>query len=239
MNLIQVHLKLLDDKAVNNYLERLNTIVLDFGDNNLLLQKKEWIHALVLKGSTKFRHKFQALEKFDVLAHENSSDYKIKIASLLHYCDLLLFELEISEQEDILHPIKEVLLQLEIIANEEQSTMMQAQFFLLKAKVYQLELNFDASQSMIKNALALANRKDLRSLTLTLTREYEKMLRQTALIKSFEKESLSWKCKACWSIINEIFTWERGRTGIRAIKCFRRIRHVSMIKCTCGNRCAI
>lgn len=205
MNLIQVHLKLSNNKAVNNYLKRLNTIVLDFDNNKILLQKKEWIYALVLKNSSNFRDKFQALEKFDVLAHENtSSDFSMKISSLLHYCDLLLFELEISEQEDILQPIKEVLLQLEKIAEDEQSTVMQAQFFLLKAKVYQLEFNLEKSQIFIQKALALAIRKDLKNLTLTLTREYEKMLKQTALIKSFQKK-LSWKERLQLFRIGELF----------------------------------
>ncbi|WP_455465305.1 tetratricopeptide repeat protein [Candidatus Hodarchaeum mangrovi] len=127
--------------------------------------------ALLFKTSTRFRSKMKAIEILEKVVEEEVADYNLTITAMISLCDLLLFELKTTGEEEILIKVKELTNQLLDIAKKQSSHSLLAETYVLQSKLTLLELNITKSQKLLESALSIAEEKGLRNLAVKIFNE--------------------------------------------------------------------
>ena len=120
--------------------------------------------ALVLKTSKRLPDKMQALNIFQAIAKEPYSVYKITVDAIINLCDLLLYELKMTGNEDLLGELDHYCGQLLEISNKQSSYSLLAETYWLQSKLALLKLNIQQAQSLLLKAQSIAEEKGLKAL---------------------------------------------------------------------------
>jgi len=152
--------------------------------------------ALILKHNKRYKDKFEALDIFRKVASEPVVKHKLTSLALLNYCDLLIFELLISEVDEVIDEIKKATRLLEQIARKQHSHSLSIELLLLQAKLTLLETkNLDETRKLLLSAQQQAQQKGLRKLAITIARELDALLDQDHPLKSLDANDFSIKNK--------------------------------------------
>lgn len=137
--------------------------------------------AMILKTSRRARNRVRAEDLLHQVIQEKTRlqiGYQLDSRAIFHLCDLLLFELRISEEQEILTEVHTLLAQLNEIAKTQNSYSLLIQVFLLQAKLALMELELDKAKELLSQAQTLAEEKGLKNLAMKITKERVTLVNQ-------------------------------------------------------------
>ncbi|MFQ5979373.1 MAG: tetratricopeptide repeat protein [Candidatus Heimdallarchaeota archaeon] len=142
------------------YLQRLKQIA-DEEENVIINQYYCLADALVLKASPRIKDKANAQEALKQLVEEGTTDYMLAMIAMLNLCELLLDELKAYGEAIVLEEVKSLVEKLLSIANEQNSFLLAVNGRILQAKLALVEGDLISSASLLDQARATAEKKDL------------------------------------------------------------------------------
>ncbi len=163
----------LDEKNTNlaqQYLQKLQ-LIKDRTDDKIVDQHLCIARALLLKSSNRTRDRFKALEIFKQLNQEEVTEYNLTVTIMIHLCDLLLFELKMTGEEDIIDEIKILTHKLADLANQQSSHLLLVEAYVLQSKFALLELDINKAQKLLDEALLIAEKRGLKKLAIKIFSE--------------------------------------------------------------------
>ncbi|UCG01926.1 MAG: hypothetical protein JSW11_20285 [Candidatus Heimdallarchaeota archaeon] len=137
--------------------------------NNLIYQAGK---ALVLKTSERLPDKMEALRIFQKIAKEPHSVYKVTVEAIINLCDLLLFELKTTGNEDVLDELDRYCNQLLKIAKEQNSHSLLAETYWLHSKLALLKLDIHQAQTLLLKAQSIAEKRGLKALVNSISYDH-------------------------------------------------------------------
>lgn len=129
--------------------------------NNLIYRAGR---ALILKTSKRLSDKMEALIIFQKIAEEPCIIYKVTVEAIINLCDLLLYELKVTGNEDLLDELNHYCDRLLEIADEQNSHSLLAETFWLQSKLALLKLDIQQAQTLLLKAQSIAEEKGLNAL---------------------------------------------------------------------------
>ncbi len=168
--------------------------------------------ALLLKSHKRTRQKMIAEEILSQVVDDEVVDHSLTVIAMIHLCDLLLFELKVSGEEDILDEVKILTQKLFNIAKEQSSHSLLAETYVLQSKLALLEMNIEKAQNLLQQALLTAEKKGLRNLSIKIYSE------KTLLEAQIEKWRHLFKQKASINERLELTRYEDLITQVASSK---------------------
>ena len=168
--------------------------------------------ALLLKTSTRFRSKMKAIEILEKVVKEEVADYNLTITAMIALCDLLLFELKTTGEEEILIKVKELTNELLDLAKKQSSHSMLTETYVLQSKLALLEFNVAKSQKLLDSALSIAEKRGLRNLAVKI---YNEKIALEAQVENWEyliKQKISLHERLELTKLEEIISQVAGKS---------------------------
>jgi tetratricopeptide (TPR) repeat protein len=137
--------------------------------------------ALILKMSKRRKNLTKAegiLEKIVEEAEEETIDHQLTVKALINLSELLLEELHATGEEEILEEVEEKVDKLLEIAKEQQSYILIAESYLLKAQLALVRLDLNEARNLLIQAQVIAEEKGLERLAHKISSEHDKLLEQ-------------------------------------------------------------
>ena len=187
-NLIQILIDRGDlERAQNslNDLEQLNNQLKDKQLNLMYLLDK----ALVLKTSTRALNRGKAEEILKQLLEEKDIVYEIRLMALLNLCDLLLTELQISNEAEVLAEIKPLIAEILDLSDKSHSFWVLGETYLLQAKLALISLNLEEAQKLLTKGQKIAEKYGLDLLAKKISNEHDELLKQLEMWEKLKKSN--------------------------------------------------
>ncbi|MHA2251120.1 MAG: tetratricopeptide repeat protein [Candidatus Kariarchaeaceae archaeon] len=128
---------------------------------------------LVKKQSSRFKDKAKAIEIFHSITENEILDYNLTHEALVNYCDLLIQEVRLSDDQTIMEEVKETVNKLINLARSEHAYGKVIDTLLLKSKITSVNMEFENSLELIMEANMLAKQKELSGYTKRTQQELE------------------------------------------------------------------
>ena len=177
-HLISVTLDMASLDRARRYLQRLQQLNEQVPDNTFISQLWRVAEALVLKTSTRARHRVKAEELLEQVAEEEVVDPEVTVAALLHLCDLLLAELRVSGDPEVLGEVQAHVTRLREIAQQQHSHWVLAETYVLQAKLALVKLDVQRARRFLEQAQRLAEDRGLQRLAMRISTEHDALLDQ-------------------------------------------------------------
>ncbi|MFX1255862.1 MAG: tetratricopeptide repeat protein [Promethearchaeota archaeon] len=171
----------IDNKApemAQIYLQRLQQIQAS-DENKIIRQRKQVAEALLLKTSDRMIQKAKAQELLQLVSEAEIVYHEVTVAALLNLCDLLLYELRISDELEVLDEVQDLVNKLLDIAKEQHSYWLLVEIYVLKSKLALLELDMQSAHQFLAQAQLTAEEMGLQGLILRLSHERDSFQEQT------------------------------------------------------------
>ncbi|MFX1286432.1 MAG: tetratricopeptide repeat protein [Promethearchaeota archaeon] len=178
-NLILVNLQLGSKENSHVYLQKLQEIE-DKQKNRIISQIYNLGNALDLKTSERVIKRAEAQQIFQKITEEEIYQHEFTVIAKKNLCELLIQELTSSGNEEILQEIKEILQDLMTIAENQQSSSLLIEVYIMQSKMALLELDLDSARKLLNQAQQLAEEKGLQRLAVMVSREYDSLLTQSS-----------------------------------------------------------
>ena len=178
--LILLSLECDEPKIAETHLERLRQIF-ERAENQIVRHRYLIAQAIWLKSKKRTRHKMKAEEILAEVVAEEVVDHALTVTAMIHLCDLLLFELKMTGEDNILLEVKDLTKKLHKIAKEQSSHSLLTETYVLQSKLALLELDINKAQNLLNVALLNAEDKGLRTLAIKIYSE--KTLLETQIEK--------------------------------------------------------
>ncbi|MFX0065305.1 MAG: hypothetical protein ACFFC7_24305 [Candidatus Hermodarchaeota archaeon] len=141
--------------------------------NKVVRQRYHVAEALLLKSSTRAREKLRAADLLEQVADSEVVYYELTVTALLHLCELLLIELDMTGDPKVLDEVRTRTVQLRDLAQEHHSYWLLTETYLLESKLALVELNINTAQLLLDQAQLTAEEKNLGRLIIEISREQE------------------------------------------------------------------
>ncbi|MFX0004843.1 MAG: tetratricopeptide repeat protein [Candidatus Hodarchaeota archaeon] len=161
-------------------LEQLNSQLKDKIVNLVYLFNK----ALLLKTSPRAHNRVKAEELLRQILEEEDLHIDILIKALLNLCELLLVELQITNDSEILEEIKPFISQLLDLSNKSHSFWILGETYLLQAKLALISLNLEEARRLLTQGQKIAEKYGLNQLAIKISNEHDEFLKK---LKIWEK----------------------------------------------------
>ncbi len=161
---------------INNYLEDLHQISQEHPNLKYISQIYKLDKAIILKISNRVKIRMKAANIFKKLSEEKIIDHEITIESMTNLCELLIYELELTGNEDILIEIKDISNKLLKIAEAQYLYNLMVEIYLFKAKISLLELDLNKVHDFLSKGQRIALNFDLKLLLKRISSEYDSLL---------------------------------------------------------------
>ncbi|MFX0030781.1 MAG: hypothetical protein ACFE8B_16330 [Candidatus Hermodarchaeota archaeon] len=143
--------------------------------------------ALLLKMSSNSLDKEKAREILQEIVEEEIVNWEFTERALLHLCEIFLFELKTSSNQELLSKINPLISRLSEFAESQHSFRLLAEINLLQGKLAIIRMNMgDASQFFTK-AERIADEHGLHLLARTISTEHDNLLKQIEKWEDFRK----------------------------------------------------
>lgn len=175
--LIQILIERGDLKKAQSYinqLEELNKKLKNKQINLSIIFNK----ALILKKSPRIINKGKAAETFKQIIEDKDSPPEIILRSLLNLCEVLLFELNATNEPEILDELHTYISRLLNIVKKSRSYWLLAETYLLQARVSLVTLNLNKARRLFSKSQNLAEKYGLNHLAVRISNEHDELLKQ-------------------------------------------------------------
>lgn len=182
LNLIAISLEMEDLEQAKQCLQRLERLN-DQEENRIVNTAYKMGKALVFKMSSRTRNRAKAEEILKQVIEERTS-IGTTTSALLLLCDLLLFELQMTNDLEVLDEIQSYITQLLDIAEKYRSYEFIVEIYLLQARLSLLTLDIKNSRRFLTQAQQIAERHGFNLLKMKVSSEHEELLKK---ISAWEK----------------------------------------------------
>ncbi len=192
-HLISVAIDMGDSERTKRYLTRLEEISTT-EENDIIHQRHQLCHALVLKHHPRARDKLEAQQIFEQVVNNEVISHELTTFALLHYCELLLYELQLTGDETVLARTREVLERLLDVADHQHSRALMAQACWLLSKVALLEGEPLQARTLMTRAQVYAEEWGLGRLAARISDDHDALLARLDVKTtnaSIDKQSLA------------------------------------------------
>jgi tetratricopeptide (TPR) repeat protein len=148
-------------------------------ENKLINQIARMSSGLIYKASSRLKDKAAAIDIFRRIVEEDIIDYDTTINSILHLCDLLLFELKLTGEEEVLIEIHFLAAKLIQIAEANNSHALICDVLGLQSNIALMEGNFELAIKLLDEAILLAKENESYNLQNKYSLIKEKTVKQT------------------------------------------------------------
>ncbi|MEE9378928.1 MAG: tetratricopeptide repeat protein [Candidatus Lokiarchaeia archaeon] len=189
-SLIQILIEMGDLERARNSLrdlERLNSQLKDKIVNLMYLLDK----ALVLKTSPRARNRVKAEELLRQILEEEDLHIDILLRALLNLCELLLAELQITNDIEILEEIKPFITQLLNLSEKSHSFWVLGETYLLQAKLALISLNLEEARRLLTQGQKIAEKYDLTLLAQKISNEHDELLKRLDMWENLKESKIS------------------------------------------------
>jgi len=155
-------------------LEQLNG-ELKYKTKNLLYRFNK---ALVLKTSSRALNRGKAEEIFKQLLEEKDLVYESRLMVLLNLCELLLADLQITNEAEVLEEIKPLIVQILDLSEKSHSFWVLGEAYLLQAKLALISLNLEEARRLLTQGQKIAEKFGLDLLAQKISIEHDELLKQ-------------------------------------------------------------
>ncbi|MFX0001633.1 MAG: tetratricopeptide repeat protein, partial [Candidatus Hermodarchaeota archaeon] len=201
-NLIHILIEKGDLKRAQEYLNQLEQMNIELKSKLIKLYILK-CKAMILKTSPRIIDKGKAQEILKQILEDEDSSYELVINSLLDLCELLLFELNATNEPQILDEFQSYLSQLIIIVKNGRSYWLLAETYLLQARVSLLTLNMNKARRLFAKSQGLAEKYGLELLAIKISNEHDELLKQLKIWENFKESEASLAERIKLSRLNE------------------------------------
>ncbi len=172
----------LDQKDLSQsqkYLEELKQLYESEEDNKRLDAIYRVAYALFLKSKPRSKNIYEAQEILKQLIDSEVAKFEITVIAMLNLCDLYLYELNNSDDEEILDEINKILQKLLLIAKKHNSYHLWAEIYLIQAKFALVQLDLKNARILLTKSQNLADSKGLTQLAMNISIIHDNILSMT------------------------------------------------------------
>ncbi len=167
--------------------EQLNSQIKDKLVNLVYLFDK----AMLLKTSPRARNRIKAEELLRQILEEEDLSIDILTLVLLNLCELLLVELQMTNEPEILEEIKPLTAQLLELSNKSHSFWIIGETYLLQAKLALISLNLEEARRLLTKGQQIAEKHGLILLARKISMEHDELLKRLDLWKNLKESKAS------------------------------------------------
>jgi len=131
--------------------------------------------ALILKSSSQARNRDKAEEILRLILEDEDAYYEYNILSLLNLCELLLIKLSNTGNLKVLDEIQDYVNQIMNAAKNSHSYWLQAETYLLQAKLKLIIFEFEETQQLLTQAAHIAEKYNQNLLAKQISEEQEEL----------------------------------------------------------------
>lgn len=183
--LIQFSIELNNIELAMKYFESLDLINKEINNKHVNHYHK-YSEALILKTSTNDRDRIKAELLFEQLVEEEAI-YPVLVQVLLHLCELLLVDIQKTNNPDILRKINKHVNKLQELSEKNKSHILLVETLGLKAQLQLLEFDVENAKSLLLKAQTIAQENGLDRLVLDLLKQQENLTKQSIELKKLEQ----------------------------------------------------
>lgn len=165
-----------DLEDMNYYLEELHKLSNQFPNLKQIRQLYRLDQAIILKSSSRLMDKMEAWTIFKGIAEEDTNDHEISIEAMTNLCELLIYELEVTGNNELLKEIEELSNNLLKISKSQYLYHVMVETYFFKAKISLLKLNIDNARLLLTKAQKIARDHDLFRLAQKMSSEHDSLL---------------------------------------------------------------
>jgi tetratricopeptide (TPR) repeat protein len=166
-------------KLAKNYLHRFHNFCIQ-NRGTRISYVYQLSKASILKESSRFHDKVEAVNILKDLNKQNTG-YRVTTHTSISLCELLITELQMTNEITILDEIKPIIARLLEIAEAQRAYALLTEVNLLQAKLSLLVFDIKSSQRFLTQAQRIAERYSLNHLTTKITNESEDLLKKLDL----------------------------------------------------------
>ncbi|MFX1255189.1 MAG: tetratricopeptide repeat protein [Promethearchaeota archaeon] len=159
-------------KQAHDYLRQLQQIS-EIENNKRIHQTYQFVKAIVLKADSRVRNKLKAQEILEKIANEEPSKFRLTYMIMLNYCDLLIYEFKISNNQEMLNRVDLTLSKLFDMVKQQPFPSMIIESYWLKAKLKLIKLEIESATELMTKAIKIAEENDLHHLKSQILKEKE------------------------------------------------------------------
>ncbi|MFX1417425.1 MAG: tetratricopeptide repeat protein [Promethearchaeota archaeon] len=189
-NLIEVAIDIGDLDLAQKYFNRLKQLHEQ--------EESKWVNsifrlskAILLKTSPRARNRVKAEDILKQILKEKDLPIDFLINVLLNLCELLLTELNLTNEVEILEEINPYLTQLLNLSDKANSFWILGETYLLQAKLALVSLNLDEARRLLTKGQKIAGKYGLRLLARKISNEHDELLRRLDMWENLKESKAS------------------------------------------------
>ncbi|MHA1673559.1 MAG: tetratricopeptide repeat protein [Promethearchaeota archaeon] len=155
--------------------------------NEKIQQRFQLSQALYLKKNLRVKNVYLAQKILRDIANEAIIKHELTVEALINLCDLLIFELRISNEEEILVELTQTMNKLLVIAKELHSYYLWSEINFFKAKLALISFDLKLAREYLVKAQNLAEDQGLTQLAIKISNEHDTILEQEQTWEKFKK----------------------------------------------------
>ncbi|MCE7736541.1 MAG: tetratricopeptide repeat protein [Candidatus Heimdallarchaeota archaeon] len=176
--LIDIALEMGDVELAQVYSNDLKKLNSESG-SRLINQITRMASGLIYKKSSRLKDKAAAIDIFRRIVEEDIIDYDTTVNSILHLCDLLLFELKLTDEEEVLIEIHFLMAKLIQIAESNNSHTLICEILGLQSNIALIESNLDLAIKLLEEAITIAKEHESFHLETKYNELMEELVKQS------------------------------------------------------------
>ena len=181
-----------DVEQAHKYLEQLEKICKK-EDNKMMENTYKMNKALLLKSSPRIRNRAKAEKIYKQIIKEDMVMSEGTIKALLYLCELLLDEIQITNELEILEEIDPLITQLLDIAKNSSSYWVLSETYTLQAKLALLTLDLNGARRLLTKAQKIAETHGMLRLATKISIEHDNLLKEMNTWENLEESSVTLK----------------------------------------------
>jgi len=159
--------------------------------------------AQLLKTSKRAYNRGEAEKILKQLIDEGAFDMQQYYTAFINLCDLLLFELGVTNDLEVLDELQSYITRLLDIAEKTGSYSILCETYLLQAKLSLLTFDIKKAQRFLTQAQQIAERFGLDLLSIKISNEHDELLKQINMWENLKESSSSLKERMEFARLNE------------------------------------
>ncbi len=167
-----------DLNEIEDYLTKLKNLDTPAGENPYIHTLFNLSEGIILKNSDRLMKKFKAGENFLQIANGAVIDSELTVQAIFNLNDILLLEMRLSQNEEILSEVQSWSNKVIQLAEEQKSSVLIVQSYLLDSKLKLLDFKFNDAKETLVKAQEIANKKGIMKFEYLISRELDQLLSQ-------------------------------------------------------------
>ena len=176
--LLSLHIEYNDMQEAENLIEKLKNLDTPSGENPYVHTLYALSEGMFLKNSDRLMKKFKAGENFLQIANGPVVDSELTVQAIFNLNDILLLEMRLSQNEEILNEVQSWSNKVIQLAEEQKSSVLIVQSYLLDSKLKLLDFKFNEAKDTLVKAQETANQKGIMKFEYLISRELDQLLSQ-------------------------------------------------------------